>query len=104
MSASHPVRAVGIAWYSRQDYRRVLEIMDDAAEMPTTFDQWLNRAEAIERELKRAGHVAVRAIIEPEEFAAWCRAKGLNIDAKSRSQWSSEFVARVERSETREPQ
>ena len=54
--------------------------------------------------MKLAGHVIVRAIIKPEEFAAWCRANGLKLDAKARSQWSSEFVARVERSETREQQ
>ena len=92
MSASHPVRAVGIAWYSRQDYRRALEIMDDAAELPRTFDQWLKRAEATEREIKRAGHIVVRAMIKPEEFAAWCGAKGLNTDGKARSQWATEFV------------
>ncbi len=92
MSASHPMRAVGIAWYSRQDYRRALEIMEDADQLPGTFDQWLKRAEATEREIKRAGHVVVRAIIKPEEFAAWCRAKGLNIDTEARTEWASEFA------------
>ncbi len=92
MLASHPIRAVGIAWYSRQDYRRALEIMEDADQLPRTFDQWLKRAEATERQIKRAGHVVVRAMIKPEEFAAWCRAKGLNTDAKARTEWASEFA------------
>jgi len=104
MSASHPIRAIGIAWYSRQDYQRALEMMDDADQLPGTFDQWLKRAEATEQEMKRAGHVTVRTIIKPEEFTAWCRAKGLKLDAKARSQWSSEFASRVEQSETRERQ
>jgi hypothetical protein len=101
MSASHPIRAVGIAWYARQDYRRIVEIMDDADQLPGTFDQWLKRAEATEREMKRAGHTVARTMIKPDEFAAWCRAKGLSLDGKARSQWSSEFVARVERGGTR---
>jgi hypothetical protein len=30
--------------YSRQHYRRVLEIMDDADQLPCIFDQWLKHA------------------------------------------------------------
>lgn len=94
MLASHPIRAVGIAWYSRQNYRRVLEVMEDADNLPGNFDQWLKRAEATERQFKRSGHIVVRAIIEPDEFAAWCRSRGLNIDAKARTEWGNEFVYR----------
>ena len=94
MLASHPIRAVGIAWYSRQDYRRILEIMEDANNLPRTFDQWLTRAEATERKFKSSGHIVIRAIIEPEEFAAWCHARGLNVDAKARTKWGNECVYR----------
>jgi hypothetical protein len=88
------VRGVGIAWYSRQNYRRILEVMEDAGKLHRTYDQWLKSAEASERQLKRAGHTVVRAMIEPDEFLAWCRARGLKVDAKARTQWGSEFVNR----------
>ena len=94
MMPKQPVRAVGIGWYYRQDYRRILEIMEDADKLPATYDQWLKSAETGERELKRAGHIVVRAVIEPEEFLAWCRARGLNVDAKARMQWGSEVAHR----------
>jgi len=88
------VRAVGIAWYSRQNYRRILEIMEDADKLPATYDQWLKSAETGERQMKHSGYIVVRAIIDPEEFVAWCRSRGLKADAKARMQWGNEFVYR----------
>jgi len=91
---SQTIKAVGMAWYCRQDYRRVLEIMEDADKLPATYDKWLKNAEAGERELKRRGHIVVRAIINPNEFIAWCWTRNLNIDAQARIQWGNEVALR----------
>src|SRR5687767_1916896 len=89
-----PIRAVGLAWYDRLDYRRILKIMDDANVLPRTYEQWLKGAEAGERQLLSTRHTVVRAIIDPEEFPAWCQTRGLNIDAKARVQFASEAAIR----------
>lgn len=89
-----PIRAIGIAWYSREDYPRVLDVMDDADKLPRTYDRWRELAEAGEGREKAAGHIVVRAVIEPEEFVAWCRARGLNVDSKARTLFASEVAAR----------
>ena len=88
------VRAVGIAWYHRQDYRRILDIMEDADILPASYDEWLKGAEAGERQLKRSGHTVVRAIIDPDEFPAWCRTRSLKIDAEGRVRWANEAAYR----------
>jgi hypothetical protein len=61
-------RAIGIPWYFRQDYRRILDIMKDADTLPTTYDAWLRKAEKVESDYKRQGFVVVRAIIDPSKF------------------------------------
>ena len=38
-------RAVVIVWYSREDYKTVLEVMDDAESLPKTYNEWLGGAE-----------------------------------------------------------
>ncbi len=38
---------VGVPWYTRQNYRRILEIMEDAHLLPSTFDKWLHAAEEV---------------------------------------------------------
>ena len=85
---------VGMSWYSRKSYGRILQIMEDADKLPPAYDQWLKKAEAGESKLQRAGHVVVRAVIDPDEFAAWCLARSLNVDAQARMQWANEAAFR----------
>lgn len=89
------VRAGGIAWYTRDNYGRILEVMEDAEVLPRTFEKWLYKAERGERELAAKGHIVVRAVIDADEFVAWCRARGLNVDAKARGQFAAEVAMRV---------
>jgi hypothetical protein len=86
--------AVGLAWYRRQDYPRILQVMEDADKLFATYDHWQKSAERTERELKRAGHIVVRAVIDPDEFVVWCRMQGLNVDAKARTRWANEAAVR----------
>ncbi|MHA3791621.1 hypothetical protein [Sphingomonas sp. YL-JM2C] len=81
--------AVGICWYRRADYKRVLEIMADRDVLPSTFDKWQSRAEGAERALKGAGHQVYRAVIDPDHFVEWCNANGHDVDAKGRNAFAS---------------
>jgi hypothetical protein len=86
--------ALGMTWFYRQDYRRILEVMEDADKLPATYDNWLRKAEAAEREMKKRGHTVVRTMINPDEFVTWCRAQGLKTDAEARKQWANEAAYR----------
>jgi hypothetical protein len=88
------VRACGIAWYRRQDYRRTLEVMEDREKLPLTFDKWQSRAEHAERQLRAEGQLPIRVPIDPEEFVAWCAARGLNVDAEGRMAFVNDAVYR----------
>jgi hypothetical protein len=87
-------RAIGVPWYVRQDYSRLLAIMEDADVLPPRYDQWLQRAERFERDRLREGQIVVRAIIDPQNFPAWCAARGLNVDAKGRAAFAGEEARR----------
>jgi hypothetical protein len=83
------IRAAGMSWYRAEDYGRILEIMEDADKLPPTYDQWRRGAERGERELKGRRDVVIRAMIDPDEFPAWCREKGLKLDADGRTTFAS---------------
>ena len=85
---------IGMSWYSRESYSRILKIMEDADKLPLEFDQWLKKAETGESKLQRAGHIVVRAVIDPDEFVAWCLARSLKVDAQARMQWAGERALR----------
>ncbi len=84
---------VGMAWYERDDYPRILEIMEDAEKLPRTYDEWKQRAELGESQMRAAGRRVVRAIIKPEEFVAWCATNGHNVDTNGRTAFASAEAA-----------
>jgi hypothetical protein len=88
------IQAAGISWYKREDYLRARAIMKDAPVLPLTYELWLAKAEGQERSLKKSGFAVYRAFIDPEAFTTWCTSQGLDIDAKGRMAFASEFAAR----------
>lgn len=92
--------AVGIAWYERSDYSRILEIMDDAEKLPRTYDRWKQIAERGESQLRSAGHIVVRAVIKPDDFVAWCSRHGHEVDAKGRMAFANVEAARHARGQS----
>jgi hypothetical protein len=87
------IRGMGIPWYRREDYPRVLDIMADRDSLPPTFEVWRKLAGQVESDAKRRGLVVVRAVIDPDTFVAWCRARSLNVDANARVRFGNEAVA-----------
>jgi hypothetical protein len=94
VTATDSARAVGIAWYRAQDYGQIRRIMADAADFPATYREWREVSERLENDLRQQGHVVLRAIIDPEIFPEWCKARGLNIDAEARTIFASEVASR----------
>jgi hypothetical protein len=88
------ISALGIAWYRREDYPRVLETMVDANLLPKTFDAWQRIAEKAESRFVGQGMIVVRAPVDPYPFLAWCRAKGMQADAKARAVFGAEKAVR----------
>ncbi len=81
--------AVALVWYWREDYPRVLEVMEDAGSLQTTWKAWLRDAERLERKLMREGFGVVRVFLAPDEFIQWCKSENLAPIGSSRSRWAS---------------
>ena len=66
MAASPPVAA--LPWYARRDYPVLLKLCSDPDKLPTTYDAWLERAEGVERQFKKAGFGVARIWVRPAPF------------------------------------
>ncbi len=95
-----PVRAIGIAWYRREDWDEVRQLFVDRDSLPVTYDDWLAEAEEVLMELSAQGHSVEKAPIDPRAFAVWCAMRGLDLDAKARAQFANDFVARKYREQS----
>lgn len=91
---SAEIAPIGIGWFNREDYPRILEIMVDAEIMPPTHGLWRDAAEAQEMRAKDSGLRVIRVRIEPDQFLAWCADAGLPANAQARMAYASEVAAK----------
>ena len=68
--------------------------------MPQSFERWLEKESARERAALDGDKVVVKAVINPETFADWCRINGVQTDAKGRTRfanWTALHEAKIGR-------
>lgn len=83
------IRAIGIPWYSRDDYPKLREIFDDGDKLPASFSDWLKGVQRFKDEKERDGFGVVKAHIDPDTFPTWCAERGLNVDASARIKFAN---------------
>lgn len=91
-----PKIVLGLSWFKREDYERVLAIMEDSHVLPADFDEWEKRAKAQEASGKAKGVTVRRVIVDPEKFIAWCASKRIALNAQARGKFAAEGAMRME--------
>ena len=87
-------RSVGVPWYGREDYPRILAVMEDADTLAPTYEEWLMAAENNQAEARRVGVEVVRVPIEPDTFVRWCADRGSPRTRASRVEFVNEVMRR----------
>ncbi len=85
-----PIIGTGIPWYERDDYARILEVMEDADYLPGTYDAWQERAEQAVRMVTQSGGIAVRVPLNAKKFRAWCVLRRMHVDSSARQEFASD--------------
>lgn len=88
------IAATGIFWF-RDDaqYRAFKKVFTDSHLLPDTFAEWRSKAEQVVLSIERSGSVAVKVEATPEEFVAWAKAGGHNVDASGRMRFAADKAA-----------
>lgn len=93
MSQQKPI--IGMVWYRNQkDYGILKSLFTDGHTLPSTYEQWLSKAERGFKEFQTKGYIVEKAYLDPETFPAWCRERGLDINAQARKEFGNWFVYR----------
>jgi hypothetical protein len=92
---SLPIQATGMVWYLAEDFGEIKTLMEDGHKLPGTYAAWKLKAEAREKFFSGQGVLVYRAILRPAEFRAWCLARGINLNAKSRQDFAAWFAAQT---------
>lgn len=88
------LKAIGIPWDKEEDYEHLKTIFDDHQNLPSTFQDWLNKAQNLADRIKSQGCIVEKVYIDPNTFPQWCRGRGLDINGQARIEFVNEFVAR----------
>src|SRR2546422_10837383 len=80
---------VGFAWFDRQQWHRLTEVVDDRNELDDTFEQWERSALDALRTLERQGQPDEKVFIDVEAFVTCCKRKGLPVNGPSRAEYVS---------------
>lgn len=83
------VGAMGIPWYSPDDWPALKSLFVDRDKLHRRYEDWLTSAEVVRSKLKAEGHFVIRVPIVPEVFESWCRASGHVPDARARARYAS---------------
>jgi hypothetical protein len=79
---------MGVAWYSRQQWGRLLEISSDWDELESTYDEWKTMAEENFSILVQQGYVLRKIDIDVEELLRWCKLQNRPVDGDTRTEFT----------------
>jgi hypothetical protein len=85
------VRALGVAWFRREDYQRIREICDD--EMIPSFDDWEAKMTKLIAGREAPGIFIEKVIIYPDELLDFAKTTNAGkIDTKVRGAFAASVV------------
>ena len=87
------MRALGVAWFRREDYQRIREISND--DMIPTFEEWEAKMIKFLASREAPDVMLEKVIIDPDELLAFSRThSGGKIDTKVRGAFAASVVAK----------
>ena len=72
-----PRREIAV-WIKREDYDAFKSLCANDPDLPDTFDEWLQRATEHAAKTEARGDTIDKVIVDPQEFAKWCLAAGVD--------------------------
>ncbi len=92
MSEAPMIQAM--VWYREEDWQHLLNIFSDVHLLPTTYGEWLVKANQNLEKAKESGDVVVKVFIDPEVFPDWCKKRSKQADAEARTQFAIDEVTK----------
>jgi hypothetical protein len=76
------------AWFRREDYERIREVMEDSDRLPPSFDEWELLAKSRVAKAKRDGIILKPVMLDPDTFVAFCKARKIRPNGEARAKFA----------------
>lgn len=88
----HQPSVQAMVWYKEEHWDTLKDLFTDGDMLPASYNDWLQRAEAMKSEAEAAGDGVIKVFIDPETFPEWCTEKGVPMDSEARAQLAIEVA------------
>src|SRR5437016_14121324 len=85
---------VGLAWFDRKQWQRLIEVVEDRNELDDTYEQCQQSALDAVRMIERQGQKVERVHVEVQSLVTSRKAKGLPVNGKSRAEYVAALMLR----------
>lgn len=76
---------IGIAWFRRDEWPKLLEVSADRDQLENTYDEWLESARRTLLKLRAEGRRMEKVEVGVEQLLEWCRTRHVPVDAAARA-------------------
>lgn len=83
---------VGIGFYRREDWERLLASASDRKNLEDTYDEWLKNFHKLVKNLRAIGIKPKKVCFTLDELLDYCKKKGLKNNSKTRSEFFCELT------------
>ncbi len=87
------IQAAGMPWFEEDDYEAFKSVLPDR-HWHATFREWETAAQQGFERLQNQGVRAVKAKVRSQEFIAWCRAAGHDVNTQALLTFGNEAAYR----------
>jgi hypothetical protein len=95
------LQGIGIPWFNPDEWKRARALMPDAHALGQTHAEFVAHIERVEHQLRAQGAPFLRVPIDMDEFTAWCRLTGRQVNAKVCAEYAAGLARRHDDEGTR---
>ena len=88
---------IGVAWYKKDQWNRLLDISEDASELEETFEEWKSNALKKIKSIEKQGAIVEKIPVDTEELLAWCNTFRLSVNSRSRTEYVTKSLMKLQR-------
>jgi len=83
---------IGLAWFDREQWKRLTEVVSDRSTLDDTFEDWERGARDAVAQMRAEGHRVKEVPINVDQLMAWCRLRGVAPDSSSRAEYVADLM------------
>ena len=76
---------LGVAWYRKEQWGRLLEISEDRDQLEDTYEAWEANAKASLPKLRKQNVIPHKVDIDVEELLRWCHSERRPVNGSARA-------------------